>query len=395
MQGQPGRLRQRAAGGASDVALALAAAALNFTTTLLPDPSAAYYSYQDPHVFWLLVLTVGSGLALLWRRSYPLTVFLVALGVFTLITALRWQTGALAGTMMLAGYMMGVWAPVRRGLVGIGLLWVAVLAMWLAALPYFDEPYSLSSAPIFSVPWVGGCFLRRHRREGAAHLARVIELERAQAVVAERSATDERLRIARELHDVVTHTLSVIAVQASVAQEYRDVDRAVADQALRAVASASTAALQDLRRMLGTLRSTPADGELDPYPGLEELELLVATHRVTHGPVALHIDPFLATVSPATMLTVFRIVQEALTNVAKHAPGAPAHVVIRTPDDLVEVTVEDAGSGAAVAAQGVGVSYGLAGMRERVALFGGTLEAGALPGGGFGVRATLRPEADG
>lgn len=215
-------------------------------------------------------------------------------------------------------------------------------------------------------------------------------LERAQRGVAE-----ERLRIARELHDVVAHSLSVIAVQSGVDRHVMDTQPEEAKKALAAVETTSRAALDELRRMLGVLRREhPDPADLAPAPGIADLEVLLDQIRATGTPVELKIDADATRqLSATTELTVYRIVQEALTNVVKHAGTASARVEIRPDGDALSIEVTDNGVGVTGLNPASGVTdkdhHGIVGMRERVALFNGSFSADPRPDHGFRVFARL------
>jgi signal transduction histidine kinase len=208
---------------------------------------------------------------------------------------------------------------------------------------------------------------------------------------------EERVRIARELHDVVAHTLSVVTFQAGVGRKIAAARPAEALLALRAVEVTGRGALEELRRILGLLRDDDGEGpSLVPAPGVGDLGELAGTVRAAGIPVTLAVTGDVAALPPAASLTVYRIVQEALTNVVKHARGAQASVRVRADRDGVLITVTDDGRGVAeggvvagTPAPGEGARHGLVGMRERAAAFGGTLEAGPVAGGGFRVSAFL------
>jgi signal transduction histidine kinase len=206
-------------------------------------------------------------------------------------------------------------------------------------------------------------------------------LEREQETEARRAAAEEQARIARELHDVVAHALSVIVVQAGAADDVFEVDPKLARGPIRAIDGAARSALTDLRRVLGVLQG---DTDYAPQPGIARLDGLVEQVRATGLDVALEIEgrprPLPATVD----LSAYRIVQEALTNVLKHADAGQALVRIRYGDELL-VEVSDDGR----AAPNGGSGNGLIGMRERATLLGGTIEAGASAAGGYRVRASL------
>jgi signal transduction histidine kinase len=198
----------------------------------------------------------------------------------------------------------------------------------------------------------------------------------------------ERVRIARELHDVLAHTLSVVTFQAGVG---RKVGAARPDQALLALRSVEVTgrtALEELRRILGLLREDDETPSLAPAPGIDDLDDLATNVRAAGIGVRLSVAGDTAALAPAAALTVYRIVQEALTNVVKHAPGSDAFVRVRADPAGVLISVTDNGRGTG-ASTGVSARHGIVGMRERAAAFGGTLDAEPVPGGGFRVCAYL------
>jgi len=257
-----------------------------------------------------------------------------------------------------------------------------------------DTAHSLLAAGAL---WFVGDGVRERRRYLAEEAAlRQRQEEQRQRQEAERgrlAVREERVRIARELHDVVAHTLSVVTFQAGVGRKIATARPAEALVALRAVEVTGRAALEELRRILGLLRDDDGEGpSLVPSPGIDDLEELAGTVRAAGIPVALAVTGEAAALPPAASLTVYRIVQEALTNVVKHTHGAQAWVRVRAGRDGVLITVADDGRGAlpVTAARREGqTGHGLVGMRERAAAFGGTLEAGPAAGGGFRVSAGL------
>jgi len=205
------------------------------------------------------------------------------------------------------------------------------------------------------------------------------------------AASDERARIAREMHDVVAHTLSVVVAQADGGRFAAKKDPAAARRALETIAEVSRAALTEMRGLLGILRDTDTDADLGPQPTLDDIPSLVASVRAGGLDVS-----YVTTGTPRPLpigagLAVYRIVQEALTNVLKHAgPKVTAYAQLRWLADALEVTVSDDGRGAAARSVAAGAGgTGIEGMRERATIFGGTLTAGPRRGGGFVVRARL------
>jgi signal transduction histidine kinase len=231
--------------------------------------------------------------------------------------------------------------------------------------------------------------VRSHRALLAAMSERADRAELDREQEARRRVAEERLRIARELHDVVAHSIATIDTQASVGLHLAQSDPSRAVDALRAVKAVSGGALHDLRAALGTLRERGEDAPVAPTPGVGELPALVERARSGGNRIDLRIDGSLTEIPAPIGLAAYRIVQEALTNVMRHAAGASAQVrVFRTPDVLC-VEVDDDGRGTAGAHTPLGSGSGVAGMRERALAIGGDLQAGPRAGGGFGVRARL------
>jgi signal transduction histidine kinase len=223
----------------------------------------------------------------------------------------------------------------------------------------------------------------RSRREYVREIEEKAErLEREHRTEARRAAAEEQARIARELHDVIAHALSVIVVQAGAADDVYEVDPRLTREPIRAIDTAARVALADLRRVLGLLEH---DAGYAPQPGLGGLDDLVTRVRATGLQVALRVDGKPRRLPATVDLSAYRIVQEALTNTLKHAHAEHVHVRVRYGDELV-LEVRDDGRGSA---NGTGGGSGLIGMRERVALLGGTLEAGALAAGGYRVAASI------
>ena len=369
-----------------DVALGLAVMAVNVTGSLVPD-TASTPPYREPVVWVLALLAAISGAALIVRRQFPVAVLAVVFAVLSLVEALWWQSGTMPASLLIATYTVGAWAPLRRG--ALAMLAMLLASVGAAVVQYFAESPAFEEANLESVlvictPWVIGVVIGRRRRVAERALQEAREAEQAHAIAEERAVADERVRVVRDLHDIVAHGLAAIAVESAVARrQFGDRDFAVID-------GASHAALDALRDMLGVLQGTTPD---EPAPGLAELDTLVSAHRATHGPVTLEVDPAVADESASLRLTVHRIVQEALTNVGRHAPGASATVAVRPSGGAVEVVVENGDRRLVTGGAEHGNGFGLAGMRERIALFGGALEAGPVDDGVFRVHARLPRQA--
>lgn len=275
---------------------------------------------------------------------------------------------------------------------------VLLLAIAVGRAYHYPAGGSMFGVALAVAAWFVGDSVRVRRVYMAGLAEQGAQRQREALERAQRSLAEERLRIARELHDVVAHSLSVIAVQSGVGRHVIDDNPVEAKRALGAVETTSRAALQELRRLLGVLRSEDGDGaSLTPAPGLGALEQLAEQVRSAGTPVDLDVDMGVTGLSPGAELSVYRVVQEALTNVVKHAGSASAHVAVRNGTAGLVVEIVDDGRGLVGAPYPVADDpsghHGIVGMRERVALFGGTLDAGFRPQGGFCVRATLPHEA--
>ncbi len=244
---------------------------------------------------------------------------------------------------------------------------------------------------LFAIAWVLGDNIRTRRAYLAELEARAARLEREREEQAERAVIDERTRIARELHDVIAHNVSVMVVQASAGEEVFDTDPVRARESLSAVASTGRAALAELRRLLGVIRAEEdheGGAAYKPQPGIEYLDELVGQMRETGLAVELSVLGEPRELPEGVGLCAYRIVQEALTNTLKHADASHAQVSVRYVSDALELQVVDDGR-AVGAVNGDTAGHGLIGMRERVALFGGELSVGPRAGRGFEVSARL------
>jgi signal transduction histidine kinase len=377
-----------------DVLLTVALAAV-VIASLLGDNPAVAYPFRAPDG-WVVGLGLAASLPLAVRRCWPFTVAAVVTTAVVVIAAARWDPGQTPFCLFLALYTVAAWRELTVAVAGLTVTYAGLGAAALLRTPYFDHPLGWLIVVAVTVAWVMGRVMRGWRSGRENAMARAVQARRARTLAVERAVFAERLRLARELHDVVSHTLSVIAVQSAVARHRFAGQSGPAGPALAAIEQASRAALNDLRRMLGVLRDDRADEDVTtapaPPPGVAELQPLIQAHRAAHGPVELTVDPAAAAAPQSLRLTVYRLVQEALTNVRKHAPGATATVTVRAEGGTLVVQVDDDG-----AQHHGGDGYGLMGMRERVSLFGGSLAAGPRDGGGFRVRAVLHvsPEATG
>jgi signal transduction histidine kinase len=322
-------------------------------------------------------LAVGALFA--FRSGFPLVVGVAMLGLALLEASLpEAHGGEWIGLFVLLGaYTVAAHTTGWRTAVAAGLTVGAALVVWIA-----DGDLSLGGILffgfLFGTPWAAGRAIRRRR-------LRESQLEREKAE-AEAAIAEERTRIARELHDVVTHAISVIVLQARGGRRLLATEPAEARQALDAIERTASQALQEMRRLLGLLRESDERLALAPQPTLSRLDDLVAQVREAGLPVELAIEGEPAELPPGVDLSAYRIVQEALTNALKHAGPATARVTVHYGDGELDLEVSDDGTGTG---NGGGAGQGLTGIRERVAVFGGDVEAGALPEGGYAVRARL------
>jgi signal transduction histidine kinase len=231
---------------------------------------------------------------------------------------------------------------------------------------------------LLSTPWAAGRAVRQRRLND-----RELEQEKTRAAAA---IVEERARIARELHDVVAHSISVMVLQARGGRRVLQSDPADARDAFTVIEWTGQQALDEMRRLVGMLRSGDESLPLAPQPSLKELGTLVEQVRAAGLPVQLAVEGAPRDLPPGVDMSAFRIVQEALTNALTHAGPAHARVVLRYREDDLELEISDDGPGGG---ESTGSGYGLVGMRERVLVYGGELEAGRQPGGGYALRVRL------
>ncbi|MGW4081770.1 sensor histidine kinase [Streptomyces sp. NPDC004822] len=340
---------------------------------------------QDLDPFARALLFVASAL-LLWRKRYPVSVVFGTSAAALLYLAAGYPYGPVFLTVAVACFNAVVAGRRRAAWTAVGSLWAGhvLVGHWLYRWlpPAGDGPAPWGQEAVVAA-WVAAIVavseLARARREQWARE----RAERAQA--ARRRADEERLRIARELHDVLAHSISVINVQAGVGLALLDTDPEQARTALTTIKTQSKEALGEVRQVLDTLRA-PGAAPRAPAPGLARLPELVAQAAGAGLTVAVRGEP--PPLPPGTDLAAFRIVQEALTNVVRHSGSRHARVRFEQPDGTtLRLCVDD--DGPATGADAGGSGNGLAGMRERAAALGGTIEAGPRGDGGFRVLAVL------
>jgi signal transduction histidine kinase len=308
----------------------------------------------------------------------------------TLLVGLGYNQGLTPVFLFVAAATVGSRCSLRT--TGVGAVAVGVLLTVLVAIdaPGFDAGSFASNAALYATMFMFGVILRTRRERIAAFEERARAMEREKEEEARRAVADERLHIARELHDVVAHSMGVIAVQASVGEHVIDGNPEEAKRALHAISGLSRSTLAEIRRMLGALRETDDESaSYTPAPGLEELDRLVRELDGAGVPVEVSYEGTRTELPRGVDLTAYRIVQEALTNVLKHAGRARARVLVRYEPGALGLEIVDDGRGVNGRSEASGGGHGLVGMRERVAVYGGTLEAGPHAGGGFRVTVRL------
>jgi signal transduction histidine kinase len=363
----------------ADALLALALAVLLVLQVVLGGESGA----APASVVGALAIT----LPLAWRRRAPLAIVLS----YALICPLQGLLGGelykgdppLIGALVagaLAFYSLAAHAPDRQATLG---LLAGVAGMWTGVLASDQvdvQSFVFSAGIVGLAPWLAG-------RASRARRLRAEALDRERDQRARAVASEERQRIARELHDVVAHGVVLMVLQAQGARRILDTDPARAREALEAIEDTGQTALAEIRRSLGILRDEHSPAELAPQRSLDDLGALVDEMREAGLMVDLRVEGERRELGDGIDRSAYRIVQEALTNTIKHAGLVPTHVIVTYEPDGVVLEVADEGDGAAAEAGGNG--QGLAGMRERVRLHGGELDAHAVAGRGFVVRARI------
>jgi signal transduction histidine kinase len=327
------------------------------------------------------LIVAGVGAPLVARRLWPLPVF----GVVLAMSAVALSVGVVREPFVAAAFALYMVAltqprPRRESTLAIGAVSVALILVGvLGGSAVGDTPDAgllILGGAIMGGAWTVGRAVRERRWYAA----------RSAEQLARQAAAEERLRIARELHDIVSHTLSLIGVKAAIANHVADSHPREARDALRLIETTSRDALTQMRSMLGVLRSDRTPADYGPPPGLADLSELAERAAVAGVQVDLDVRG-VDRLPPAMELSIYRIVQEAVTNVVKHAAPARCRVVVAGGPDEVRVEVADDGSGHQRSPKPCG--HGLIGMRERTVMHGGDFSAGPGPDGGFAVRARL------
>ncbi|MGH2920101.1 MAG: sensor histidine kinase [Solirubrobacteraceae bacterium] len=335
-------------------------------------------------------------LVLLGRRRFPFT---APAAMWVLAAALSLVEGwlvvsvaALYVAALVSSFLLGNVPDVVRARLGLAVT-VGAMAIVVSNHPDHNAGDFVFLPGIMAIAWLAGFALRERAGQAEAAQERAIQAEREREENARRAVFEERVRIARELHDVVAHHVSMMGVQAGAARMVIDRDRVKAKDALAAIEASSRQAVDELHRLLGFLRQAGDADDLAPSPGVSQLPRLAAGMSDSDLAVRVGVEGEERPLPPTVDVSAYRIVQEALTNTLKHAGASRADVRLRYWPGELEVEIVDDGRGGGGPSAG-GSGLGLIGMRERAALHGGQLSAGPMPGGGFAVRVKL-PTSDG
>jgi signal transduction histidine kinase len=321
------------------------------------------FPFGSPASFWLL----AAAISFVDGRLIP---FPVAVYLFGLAAA----------------YLLGSLPDAVRGREGL-LVVVGSAAIIIYNLPDHGTGDLILIPGVFGLGWLGGFAFRERDVQATEAEERALHAEREREAAARLAAAEERARITRELHDIVGHAVSVMVLQVGAVRHKLPDTLGEDKEALADVERTGRTALTEVRRLLGAMRDRGSEAELEPQPGLENLSALVRRVRSAGLPVRLDVEGEPLPLPRALDLSAYRIVQEALTNVLKHADASHAEVVVRHGPDALQLEVRDDGRGPT---SGDGLGHGLVGIRERVKLYGGEMSAGPANGGGFVLSASLR-----
>jgi signal transduction histidine kinase len=343
---------------------------------------------SPPPLVWAWTLQAALLLPLVWRRKAPTAVF----GMIAAVAGVQWLSDRLLTAdlaLLIAFYTVAAYATARRVLLAAGVLEIGVV---LAAVRFAPEgttfwAWILMSGMITAVGVIG-TNMRTRRAYLAALEDRAARLERDRDQQAKLAVADERARIAREMHDIVAHHISVMIALADGAGYTTRTNPDQAEEIMGRVSDTGRQAIDEMRRLLGVLRDNSPQPALAPQPAVTDLDELLSTVRAAGLPTQLTVTGQPFSLPSSAQLVVYRLVQEALTNVLKHAAAASSRVCLNySPGHVLEVEVTDNGRGASGPPAPGG--HGLTGMRERAAVFGGMVEAGPQAGGGWRVSIRL------
>ncbi|MBX3090125.1 MAG: sensor histidine kinase [Cryobacterium sp.] len=363
-------LRRKLLGFAyGDLVLAALLCAVAVASVLTGNP------YEGP-VAVTLPVAIASTVALAWRTRSPVVTVVIVLAADVAQLVFAEQSGSLWSLVVLAITMYSLAAHYTEGR-------AAILGVLMVVTILIEEKVSAGQDYLFIILLFGGLWLLG--RASRLWRGRVTRAEQHEQDLARIAVADERVRIARELHDVVAHSLSVIALQADAAGAALETDPTRAREPLQVINTTARNSLGEIREILHLLRADSS--ELRPTPGLAALDDLLQTAKDAGLDISARVHLGEKPIPPVVDLAAYRILQEALTNAARHAGAVSVALEVRVTGEAVELSVENAGGAAARKTKGAGV--GLVGIRERVNLLGGSLDAAPIPGGGFRLAARL------
>jgi signal transduction histidine kinase len=323
---------------------------------VLPVFARRRFPFAGPAVFWLL----AAGISFVDGRLIPFAESLFVLG-------------------MADAFLLGKLRDARQA--GIGLVVVVGSTVTIVYnIPNHSASQFVFTPLVFAVSWLAGFAVRERAGQAEAAEERAAHAEREREAGARIAVAEERARVARELHDIVAHAVSVMVLQVGAVRHNLPEGLAEDRNALRSVEQAGRTALAEMRRLLAAMRNDGEEAELAPQPGLDRLDSLVAEIGRAGLSVQLHVDGNPFPLPRAVDLSAYRIVQEGLTNALKHAHASKADVTVHYSPDELELQVRDNGEGGSI---GDGLGHGLVGIRERVKIYGGEMSAGTPTGGGF------------
>ena len=368
-----------------DALVALAFLAVGWISSSAPTTSDPFYRYT-PRGWLFVLLLILVTVPYAWRRRWPTAAFLISMLATTVLWLLGYNAGALPLLLIFGGYFVAVARPLWEVLL-CSLVAVSCFALlwWGGGAPYGAQDFFISVLAIALTLGLG--------RGGRLR----VDLANARAAAAEEAAlrrsSEERLRIARELHDIIGHSLGTIAVQAGVGRHLMDSEPDKAAEALDNIARISRSSLDEVRGVVSALRDE--ETPYHPAPSLADLRDLIENVRSAGITVELTLPDDLETIPKQTGAAIYRITREALTNVVRHAHASTATVHLDHQDGRIDLAIHDDGSATITrAGSESGKGHGIAGMRERAEALGGSLSAGPSPEGGFLVTASLPISSD-
>jgi signal transduction histidine kinase len=383
----------RVVDGVLAVAFAVVGVATVFLQDIRDDAGMLVDGFAEPGVV-AGVTAVATCAPIAIRRRSPLVAVVISSCAIVVHFLASWPPGLLPLAALLLTYTVGAWSPLSEAVVGLAVVATTIVVLGVAGAPGLDTVDTVGVLAQYAAAWAIGSAMRSRRAAAEALVRQADERAEAERQSSARVLAEERLRIAQELHDVVAHSMSVIAVQAGVGAHVVEDRPEQARAVLDTISTTSRGTLVEMRRLLGVLRGGDGARAHVPAPGLADLPQLVADVRAAGVPVTLHLHGATCDLSGGIDLSAYRVVQEALTNVIKHAGTTTrVDVTVRHLPGSLAIEVVDDGRGLAAAARSGaaadGSGHGLLGMRERVELWGGELSVGPAPGGGYRVAALL------